>query len=252
MDFMQITSSDYSPVRTNCPPNNSRGLPTLFPPLAESARPPALVTRMLQPVAHGVTGRAPTQANCRTLRDAGILAATNLKLASAARSKTMTFSQGADKTCRTWHTHLAAIGLLALGLPALPVMADSVESTAGRTAVARQAMEWDKQGKPAKLEFDFGDFKAWGRRDGSWNVEGQVQHRGLLCGTYTLLLRVGQGNPGCTNVQWFNEPRAVASTRLCNNATGTLSGGNLEFANADRFDEITCAERTISCSDNCK
>lgn len=147
---------------------------------------------------------------------------------------------------------LAPLALLLCSLPVLPVAADSPAAADGRTAVARQAMEWDKDGKPAKLEFDFGDFRAWGRRDGSWNVEGEVQHRGLLCGTYTLLLRVGHGNPGCTNVEWFNEPRAVASVRLCNNATGMLTGGDMEYASADRFDEITCAERTLSCSGNCK
>lgn len=153
---------------------------------------------------------------------------------------------------RTWRTPLAILGLLVLGLPALQLSADTTGSTGGRTAVAHQAREWDKHGMPAKLEFDFGDFRAWGRRDGSWNVEGQVQHRGLQCGTYMLLLRVGHGNPGCTNVEWFNEPRAVASVRLCNNAIGMLTGGDLEFADADRFDEITCAERTLSCSGNCK
>jgi len=113
-------------------------------------------------------------------------------------------------------------------------------------------MEWDQQGKPAKLEFDFGDFKAWVRLDGSWNADGEVQHRGLLCATYTLSLRAGHGNPGCTNVQWFNEPREVDSKRLCNNATGRLGNGDLTFTNAGQFDQITCAERTITCSGNCK
>jgi hypothetical protein len=123
---------------------------------------------------------------------------------------------------------------------------------ASRTAIARQAAEWNSDGQPVKLDFDFGDFKAWARRDGSWNAEGTVQHRGLLCGTYTLLLRVGHGNPGCVDVQWFREPVSVASVQLCNNAPGMLSGGNLEFRDAARFDEITCAERIITCSGNCK
>jgi hypothetical protein len=35
-----------------------------------------------------------------------------------------------------------------------------------------------------------------------------VQHRGLSCGTYTLLLRVGHGNLGCTDVHWFRGTRA--------------------------------------------
>jgi len=133
-----------------------------------------------------------------------------------------------------------------------PLLAEDTATTTGRTAVARPTTEWNQEGKPMKLEFDFGDIKAWARRDGSWNAEGQVMHRGLLCGTYTLLLRVGHGNPGCTDVQWFNQPRAVANVTLCNNTNGSLTGGNMEFRSSARFDEITCAERIISCSDNCK
>jgi hypothetical protein len=80
------------------------------------------------------------------------------------------------------------------------IASDPDVPVAGRTTIARQALEWNSDGKPVKLDFDFGDFKAWARRDGSWNAEGTVQHRGLMCATYTLLLRVGHGNPGCTDV----------------------------------------------------
>ena len=121
-----------------------------------------------------------------------------------------------------------------------------------RTAVAQQAFEYTKDGKPAKVDFDFGDFTAWARRDGSWNAEGMVHHNGLLCGTYTLSLRLGQGNPGCINVKWFGEPGAVGKVTLCNNADGKLTGGNTEFVDTARFDEITCAERVITCSGTCK
>ena len=150
----------------------------------------------------------------------------------------------------------ARAGLAILGLAVLAAVTavadDAGGPSAGRTAVARPAAEWNKDGKPVKLEFDFGDFKAWARRDGSWNAEGTVQHRGLQCGTYTLSLRVGRGRPGCVDVQWFGEPRAVASVTLCNNAPGPLTGGNNEFRDAARFDEISCAERVIRCTGNCK
>ena len=143
--------------------------------------------------------------------------------------------------------------MLASVAVAFPVLADDPnEPVIGHTAVARPAPEWNSEGKPMKLEFDFGDFKAWVRRDGSWNAEGPVQHRGLLCGTYNLLLRVGQGNPGCTDVKWFGEQTAVAQVKLCNNARGMINGGNTEFRNSARFDEITCAERAITCTGNCK
>ena len=156
-------------------------------------------------------------------------------------------------TRRNLRAGLAILGLAALAAVTTTAVADDAsEAPLGRTAVARPAAEWNKDGKPVKLEFDFGDFKAWARRDGSWNAEGTVQHRGLQCGNYTLSLRVGRGNPGCTDVQWFGEPRAVASVQLCNNAPGPLTGGNNEFRDAARFDEISCAERVIRCTGNCK
>jgi hypothetical protein len=153
----------------------------------------------------------------------------------------------------THRTVKAILGLVALAVAAAPAMADDPKvAPIGRTAIARPTAEWNKDGKPMRLDFDFGDFKAWLRRDGSWNAAGSVLHHGLLCGTYTLSLRLGHGKPGCTDVQWFNEPRAVASVLLCNSATGILTGGNTEFRDATRIDEITCAERTITCSGNCK
>jgi hypothetical protein len=148
---------------------------------------------------------------------------------------------------------MVILNLVTLMLSNVVAMASDPEvPVAGRTTIARQAAEWNSDGKPMKLDFDFGDVKAWARRDGSWNAEGTVQHRGFRCGTYTILLRVGHGNPGCMDVHWFREPVPVASVQLCNNAPGMLSGGNLEFRDAARFDEITCAERIISCSGSCK
>lgn len=48
------------------------------------------------------------------------------------------------------------------------------------------------------------------------------------------------------------KPRPVASATLCNNAIGTLSSGDLNFAGAACFDAITCAERIIRCTGTCK
>jgi len=40
--------------------------------------------------------------------------------------------------------------------------------------------------------------------------------------------------------------------KLCNGARGVLSGGDTRLAEAARFDEITCADRAITCDGNCK
>jgi hypothetical protein len=165
----------------------------------------------------------------------------------------MTASLSAGGIHQPWRRLFSGSALLVLLTVVVPAMADnSGESPVGRTAAARPAAEWNSDGKPVKIEFNFGDITAWARRDGSWGAEGPVQHNGLLCGTYTLLLRVGHGSPGCMDVKWFREPRSVTNVTLCNNASGKLTGGNLEFQDVTRFDEITCAERIISCSGNCK
>jgi hypothetical protein len=148
--------------------------------------------------------------------------------------------------------HRALLGFALVAAVSVAAAEDTGEPEVGRTAVARPAAEWNKDGKPVRLDFDFGNFKAWVRRDGSWNATGEVQHRGLLCATYTLALRVGHGSPGCSDVKWFGEPRTVASVQLCNNAPGTLTGGDNHFRDAAHFDQITCAERLIRCSGNCK
>jgi hypothetical protein len=122
----------------------------------------------------------------------------------------------------------------------------------GRTTVARPAAEWDEQGKPAKIDFDFGDFKMWARKKGGWQIEGWLHHRGLLCGTYYVAVRFGIGDPACNNVKWLDEPRYVSQRTQCNNASVLHSGGDLEFPHAAQFADVTCAERIIRCTGNCQ
>lgn len=53
----------------------------------------------------------------------------------------------------------------------------------------------------ARMDFRFGDVNAWLLEDGTWHIEGVVQHRGALCADYRLGLRFGRGSPGCANVE---------------------------------------------------
>jgi hypothetical protein len=122
----------------------------------------------------------------------------------------------------------------------------------GRTTIARPAAEWDENGKPAKIEFDFGDFKMWARKKGGWQIEGWLHHRGLLCGTYYVAVRFGIGDAGCNNVKWLSDPRYVTQRVQCNNASVLHSGGDVEFPHAAQFADITCAERIVRCTGNCQ
>jgi len=104
----------------------------------------------------------------------------------------------------------------------------------------------------ARLDFYYGDIRAWLLQDGNWHIEGSIQHRGAFCGTYQLGIQFGIGNPGCANVEWIGGPIYVTKRRQCNSALMTHIGGDQDQFAADAFDQISCAQRLINCSGNCK
>lgn len=117
-----------------------------------------------------------------------------------------------------------------------------------------------------RLEFKYGDFRGWLREDGFWEVEGLVSHNRLLCSTYQLGLRFGQGAPACVNVDWLSEPEYVSSHKQCNSATMMHKGGgrlDIGFIDSDSgqtddeipakmdIEKITCAQIHIKCTGRC-
>ena len=104
----------------------------------------------------------------------------------------------------------------------------------------------------ARLDFFFGDIRAWLLQDGNWHIEGTVQHRGAFCGEYEVGIQFGIGNPGCSNVEWLGTPSYATKRRQCNNALLSHSGSDLDYAAAEAFDRINCAQRLIRCTGNCK
>jgi hypothetical protein len=105
---------------------------------------------------------------------------------------------------------------------------------------------------PARLDFFFGDIRAWLLRDGNWHIEGNIQHRGVFCARYELGIQFGIGSPGCSNVEWMGSPAYVTMRTHCNNALRPHSGGDVDHAAAEAFDQINCAQRLIRCSGNCR
>jgi hypothetical protein len=105
---------------------------------------------------------------------------------------------------------------------------------------------------PARMDFDFGGTRAWLLADGNWHIEGMVQHRGVLCGEYRLGMQFGVGNPGCANVEWLGAAAYATYQRQCNNALVRHTGGDVDPIAAREFERISCAQRLIDCSGNCK
>lgn len=105
---------------------------------------------------------------------------------------------------------------------------------------------------PARLDFEFGEIRAWLLADGNWNIEGIVRHRGALCADYQLGIQFGIGSPGCANVEWIGRPQYVTYHKQCNNAVVRHIGGDLDLSAAQNFERINCGQRLIRCSGKCR
>lgn len=126
-------------------------------------------------------------------------------------------------------------------------------ATEQRSQAAAQHQQLTVEGyKLQRKDFRFGNFNGWLKRGGEWQIEGPVRHHGLLCGTYEVGMRFGIGDPDCTNVQWISGDQFVTSKSQCNEAEMQHSGYGTAPALAEQFDAITCAERVIRCTGNCK
>ena len=102
------------------------------------------------------------------------------------------------------------------------------------------------------FEFDRNeDFKATLNNKGEWKIEAWVQHTGLLCADYRLGLRFGQGNPGCINVKWLNEPKYATLQKQCNNTRMHHSGWEYSPEIIKHLDNITCAQALTKCTGRC-
>jgi hypothetical protein len=124
----------------------------------------------------------------------------------------------------------------------------------GISAPARKTYSLDARPKPERLDFDFraGDSHAWINHDGDFQVSGWIKHTGLLCATYRMGVRFGVGSPGCLNVVWITEPRFVTSEVQCNDARVEHIGGDTDPGFGKRLATITCGERVVRCTGNCK
>jgi len=142
-----------------------------------------------------------------------------------------------------------ALFVISCAISAAPASADEVRKLATEP---RRTSEIGGAQSLARLDFFFGDIRAWLLQDGNWHIEGNVQHHGALCGEYELGIQFGIGSPGCANVEWLGTPVYVTQRRQCNNALLHHSGGDLDHAAAEAFGNINCAQRLVRCTGNCK
>lgn len=124
----------------------------------------------------------------------------------------------------------------------------------GISAVAQPTYSLDAPPKPTRLDFDFrqDESRAWVNGLGDFQVSGWIKHRGLLCGTYQMGVRFGTGAPGCQNVTWVTDPLYVSSHLQCNGARMSHMGGDNLAELAAQLERLTCAQRVVRCTGNCR
>jgi len=148
----------------------------------------------------------------------------------------------------------AILALILLSGTAAAVEQELGTDEFGISAPAQITYSLDARPKPERLDFDFraGDSHAWINDDGDFQVSGWIKHTGLLCATYRMGVRFGVGSPGCLNVKWITEPMFVTNESQCNDARVEHTGGDTNGGLGKRLATITCVERVVRCSGNCK
>lgn len=122
-----------------------------------------------------------------------------------------------------------------------------------RSAVAvREGLGFSTDPRAARLDFKAFDFSGYLLGDGTWQVSSPVTHRGLLCAVYEVGVRFGVGNPGCTDVSWLSDLMYIGRQRQCNESTVDHVGGETTPRLGYQLPYVTCVERVVRCSGNCK
>ena len=131
-------------------------------------------------------------------------------------------------------------------------VADDWKVTSRSAIPVQRELGFTTDPKAARLDFRAFDFSGYLLGDGTWQVSSPVTHRGLLCATYEVGVRFGVGSPGCTDVSWLSEPIYVGRQRQCNESTVDHVGGDTSPRLGYQLPYITCVERVVRCTGNCK
>jgi hypothetical protein len=122
------------------------------------------------------------------------------------------------------------------------------QASVRKLATVHETGEHDR----ADFSFDLRESEGWIGRGGEWQLRTWVKHSGLRCATYAVGIRVGAGDPGCTDVRWTTEAQFGSSQLQCNSArVQHTAAGRLQMP-INAYDSMTCVERLIHCEGNCK
>jgi hypothetical protein len=106
-------------------------------------------------------------------------------------------------------------------------------------------------GQPSRKIFQITGLQGWLDETGAWHIKGDVHHGPLRCGTYEMGIRLGRGNPACSDVEWLTGVEYATRLRHCNSASRLHTGGG-EFSDAaNRLEEVSCVRVIVRCEGTC-
>jgi hypothetical protein len=130
----------------------------------------------------------------------------------------------------------------------------SAKDLISRTKSPAQNARIQYDSKSVAKSFNFFGSTASLDKNGDWSIEGTVTHNGMLCADYEIGLRFGASSAegDCTDVEWLTMDEYALTQTLCNNATAPYRGVLHDDYLAENFEKISCVERVIRCTGNCK
>ncbi len=106
-------------------------------------------------------------------------------------------------------------------------------------------------GQPSRRAFAKQGIEGWLDQTGAWQIEAEIHHDRIRCGTYETGIQLGKGKPACSDVDWLTGIEFVARQRQCNSAT-RLHRGSGRFAEAaSRLEQVSCARLVVRCEGTC-
>ena len=106
-------------------------------------------------------------------------------------------------------------------------------------------------GQPPRRVFEKQGIQGWLDETGAWNIEAEVHHGRIRCGTYETGIQLGRGNPACSDVQWLTGVEFVARQRQCNSATRLHRGSGRFSEAASRLESVSCVRLVVRCEGTC-
>lgn len=134
---------------------------------------------------------------------------------------------------------------------------DAGQGQSGQGRIVRQvelplrSSAHSPEGQPARRSFEAKGTQGWLDASGAWQINREVHHGRLRCGSYETGIQLGRGNPACSSVEWLTNVEYATRLRHCNSASRVHAGGGSFSHVADRLEAVSCVRIVVRCEGTC-